>query len=196
MLFRADILEKIAHGELTIAFRYWRKPTVKAGGRLRTPIGELFIESVELCELQDISEQDVREAGFVERSELMAQLVQRADAKLYRIKFRFHQPDPRVRLREQDHLKPAQVEEIEKALVRLDRAGSNHPWTLPAMRLIADRPGILAKDIGIALKIEKDTVKRNIRKLKELGLTESLDRGYLISPRGRAFLKALKKKRK
>ena len=30
--------------------------------------------------------------------------------------------------------------------------------------------------------------KRDVRKLKELGLTESLERGYRLSPRGRAVL--------
>jgi hypothetical protein len=33
--------------------------------------------------------------------------------------------------------------------------------------------------------------KRNVRKLKELGLTESLDIGYRLSPRGRALLMQL-----
>jgi hypothetical protein len=30
--------------------------------------------------------------------------------------------------------------------------------------------------------------KRDVRRLKELGLTESLEVGYRLSPRGRAFL--------
>jgi len=33
--------------------------------------------------------------------------------------------------------------------------------------------------------------KRRVRQLKELGLTESLEVGYRLSPRGRAVLKDL-----
>ena len=36
--------------------------------------------------------------------------------------------------------------------------------------------------------MEKMAFKRRIRMLKELGLTESLEVGYQLSPRGRALL--------
>ena len=38
---------------------------------------------------------------------------------------------------------------------------------------------------------ERLAFKRDVRKLKELGLTESLDVGYRLSPRGRAVLDRL-----
>lgn len=120
MLFRAAILEKIARGEVTIAFRYWRRPTVKAGGRLRTSVGELAIESVERCEPADISERDARAAGFDEKSQLLAELDQRDGSKLYRIIFHFDRADPRIALREQDRLKPVDIEKIATTLDRLD----------------------------------------------------------------------------
>ena len=41
MLLKRETLEGIASGEITLAFRRWKRPTVKAGGRLRTRIGEL-----------------------------------------------------------------------------------------------------------------------------------------------------------
>ena len=47
MLFRQDDLRRIAAGEVTVAFRRWRRPTVKAGGVLRTRLGVLAIESVD-----------------------------------------------------------------------------------------------------------------------------------------------------
>jgi hypothetical protein len=40
--------------------------------------------------------------------------------------------------------------------------------------------------------METAPFKRNVRKLKELGLTESLEVGYRLSPRGQAFMKTLK----
>ena len=191
MLFRAAILDKIARGEVTIAFRYWRRPTVKAGGRLRTSVGELAIESVERCEPADISERDAREAGFDEKSQLLAKIDQRAGAKLYRIAFRFRSADPRVALREMDCLKPAEIETIARTLERLDGTAPSQRWTRQVMRMIADQSGMTAGGIAAALNIEKNALKRKIRKLKELGLTVSLHRGYRISARGNVVLEAL-----
>ncbi len=33
MLFKAPVLKAMAEGDVDLAFRCWRKPTVKAGGR-------------------------------------------------------------------------------------------------------------------------------------------------------------------
>jgi hypothetical protein len=56
------------------------------------------------------------------------------------------------------------------------------------LRLIADRPGTRAADLAAELGREKLPFKAEVRKLKELGLTESLQVGYRLSPRGRAYL--------
>jgi hypothetical protein len=40
------------------------------------------------------------------------------------------------------------------------------------------------------MKMERQAFKLNVRKLKELGLTESLEVGYRLSPLGEAFLRA------
>ena len=42
------------------------------------------------------------------------------------------------------------------------------------LELIADRPETLAADLAASLGMEKAPFKRDVRKLKELGLTESL----------------------
>jgi len=48
-----------------------------------------------------------------------------------------------------------------------------------------------APDLAVMLGREPVDFKRDVRKLKELGLTESLPVGYRLSPRGEALLKAL-----
>jgi hypothetical protein len=48
MLFRDDVLKRIPSGDVRRAYRRWRRPTVKAGGRLRTPAGEIGIDAVEV----------------------------------------------------------------------------------------------------------------------------------------------------
>jgi hypothetical protein len=41
MLLQRNVLDGIVAGTITLAFRRWRRPTVRAGGRLRTAAGEL-----------------------------------------------------------------------------------------------------------------------------------------------------------
>ena len=48
-----------------------------------------------------------------------------------------------------------------------------------------------AADLAPLLGRERLPFKRDVRKLKELGLTESLEVGYRLSPRGRAVLDRL-----
>ncbi|WP_237726870.1 hypothetical protein [Rhodococcus jostii] len=55
---------------------------------------------------------------------------------------------------------------------------------------VADNPGRRAPDLAASLGRETEPFKRDVRKLKNLGLTHSLDVGYRISPRGVAYLAA------
>ena len=66
MLLRLDHLDRIVAGEVDIVYRLWRKPTVKAGGRLRTSRGELAIGAVEMIDPSTISDADARRAGFAD----------------------------------------------------------------------------------------------------------------------------------
>jgi Mn-dependent DtxR family transcriptional regulator len=75
--------------------------------------------------------------------------------------------------------------------VRLDAASRHGSWTKSVLRLIRDRPGVRAADLARKLGRERLAFKRDVRKLKELGLTESLEVGYRLSPRGRAVLDRL-----
>src|SRR5262249_27245170 len=71
---------------------------------------------------------------------------------------------------------------------RLDRLGE---WTLPTLRLIGRRPRIAASVLAASLGRERDPFKIDVRKLKRLGLTQSFEVGYELSPRGRALLRRL-----
>ena len=61
-------------------------------------------------------------------------------------------------------------------------------WTYAVLRAIAENPGLRAPDLAASFGRETAPFKRDVRKLKELGLTESLEIGYRISPRGQAVL--------
>jgi hypothetical protein len=56
------------------------------------------------------------------------------------------------------------------------------------LRLIGERPGVRAGDLAESLGRERLSFKTDVRKLKALGLTESLAIGYRLSPRGQAWL--------
>ena len=190
MLFRTAILDRIRTGEITLAFRRWRRPTVKAGGRLRTAIGELAVEEVGPCAVADISEADARAAGFADRAELLAELDERTEGDIYRIAVRFAGADPRIALRETGALSAAEIAALAARLERFDK-GVDGAWTRAVLDRIAANEGEAAAVIAQAIGAEKLRLKQNVRKLKELGLTESLETGYRLSPRGRALLAAL-----
>jgi hypothetical protein len=185
MLFRQDVLRRIGEGEVTLAFRRWRRPTVKAGGTLRTRVGVLAIDSVEVVDERDVTDADARRAGAPDREAVLSEGP--AERPLYRIEFRLAGPDPRVALRGRSHIPPGERAEIDARLARLDAASRHGPWTATVLSLIAERPGTRAPDLAASLGRETAPFKADVRKLKELGLTESLEVGYRLSPRGRAY---------
>jgi hypothetical protein len=54
---------------------------------------------------------------------------------------------------------------------------------------MAEQPGVRAPDLAAGFGMETRPVQRRVRRLNELGLTESLRIGYRLSPRGEAVLR-------
>ena len=177
------VRKQIAAGEVDLAFRRWRRPTVRAGGTLRTPMGVLAIDAVDAIAPEDVTDADARRAGHPGREEALAAL--RPEGTLYRIAFHLAGPDPRVALRERTDLTAEERDRIDARL----------PWAREVLELIADQPGTLAADLATQRGQERLPFKRDVRKLKELGLTESLQKGYRVSPRGHAFLISAERRR-
>lgn len=188
MLFPQRFHAGLADGTVTLAFRRWRRPSVKAGGRQRTSVGELAIDAVEPVELDDIGEDDARRAGYADRAELVRELARRPDGTLYRIELHHAGEDPRIALRARADLDDDAWRQVQARLARLDRASRHGPWTTTVLRLIAERPAVRAGDLAASLGRDKAPFKIDVRKLKEMGLTESLEVGYRLSPRGQAVL--------
>ena len=188
MLFKRRFLDGLADGTIDLAFRRWAAPRVRAGSRLRTAVGVLAVDSVEEVVVSEITDEDARHAGFASRSELLDDLVTQRDGRVYRIELRVTGPDPRVALRDQSGLSEDELVEVEHRLARLDAASRHGAWTMTVLRLIRDRPAVRAGDLAPTLGQDTQPFKRDVRKLKELGLTESLEIGYRLSPRGRAVL--------
>ncbi len=160
-----------------------------AGRTYRTPAGRLIVSAVEVVDPSAISDADAARAGYSDAETLRADLRGRADDPVLRIEFTYDNgPDPRSVLAANADLDHAALAELTQRLDRLDRASSDGPWTRATLALIAERPAVRAPDLAAELGRETQPFKTDVRKLKNLGLTESLRVGYQLSPRGRAFL--------
>lgn len=187
MLLKRRFLDGIADGTISLVFRRWRKPTVKAGGTLKTAVGVLAIDEVETIPLAKITAANAKRAGYSSLDELKAELSKRDEGDVYRIKVRHVGADPRIALRSKSRIGD---DEFDALLQRMDSAA---PWIRRTLDLIARHPGRRAAELATELKQETAPFKLNVRKLKALGLTESLEVGYRLSPRGRTVLARLGK---
>ncbi len=187
MLFKKETLDAIAAGDVTLAFRRWEKPTVKAGGTLLTRAGVLAINQVDRVVPSAIRESHAKAAGFKSRAALLKELEQQ-EGDLYRIAFHRVGPDPRVALRKEAKLTKAEMKSVIAALNRLDQASDRGAWTRKILHLIDKYPARRVPDLAVSIGADPMTFKRDVRKLKELGLTEALEVGYRLSPRGRVVL--------
>ena len=89
-----------------------------------------------------------------------------------------------------DELSDDDIAALRTRLDRLDRAGAQ-PWTRKTLQLIQTNPGVVSTALALHTGQERPDFKINVRKLKEMGLTESLQIGYQLSPRGVALLRAI-----
>jgi hypothetical protein len=189
LLFEARFWPLIAAGQVTLTFRRWKRRQVIAGNRYRTPVGFIEVSSVDVVDPASISDEEAQRSGYDTADAVRAALRGAVDLDTYRIAFRFvGGPDPRAELAASGALSDADRAEIDKRLDRMDRASPHGPWTRDVLRLIADRPEVRAGDLAADLGRERLPFKADVRKLKNLGLTESLPIGYRLSARGRAYL--------
>jgi hypothetical protein len=188
MLFEQRLWTGLADGSVTVTFRRWRRPRARPGGRHRTPAGVLAVDAVTEVDPAAITEADARRAGFASLAALLRQLDRHGDGPVYRVDLHHAGADPREALRQADDLSEEELAGLRARLERLDRAARDGPWTVVTLELIGDRPGVRAADLAVAAGRERLPFKADVRKLKELGLTESLEVGYQLSPRGRVLL--------
>ncbi|MGH9026151.1 MAG: hypothetical protein ACRDWD_08550, partial [Acidimicrobiia bacterium] len=114
---------------------------------------------------------------------------------LWRVDFHVAEPDERAQLAGAATLTTGEVDEIERRLDRLDRASAHGPWTRATLRLIKRRPGVVSTRLAEQLGRDRPSFKLDVRKLKALGLTRSLEVGYELSPRGVALLASIGRRR-
>jgi hypothetical protein len=192
VLFSQDAWPGLADGSITLTFRRWKRAQAKAGSRHRVGGMELAIDAVDRVDPAAISDADARRAGASDAAALLARLVGRRplgdDEQVWRVEFHLAGPDSRRALGEQADLSDDERADLTRRLDRLDAASPHGPWTRQVLRLIGERPATVSTELAEAMGRDRPSFKLDVRKLKALGLTESLEVGYRLSPRGQAVL--------
>jgi hypothetical protein len=134
------------------------------------------IEFTAVDVVEEITPTEALAAGFASVDEVHAAMKPRGP--IHRVALRLAGPDPRIALRD--------APPDDELFARLDRMGE---WTYEYLRLIGSQPEVRAADLAASVGRERLDFKRDVRRLKELGLTVSLERGYRLSPRGVAVLR-------
>lgn len=180
MLLDNKTLDAIIERRISVVFRVWKRPTVKKGGTLKTRKGVLAIENVEIVERSQLTADDLRSAGFSSADEI-GQFDRTGE--FYRITLSYIGEDPRIAKRLDTN-----AESLTEVCDKLRKTGD---WTHLYLKMIAARPNIHAQILADSVGLEKPKFKARVRRLKELGLTESLRPGYKLSPRGKKVLEML-----
>lgn len=201
MLFEPRLRAGIHDGTISVAYRNWKRPQVKVGGRYRvgsdrirsmTSFDFIEVDAVDVIAAHDIDDADAQLAGYPDAAAARRDVGASGPDRLYRLAFRkIEMADPRAELAAVDELSAQDVAAIDVRLARMDGASVVGPWTREVLTEIADRPEVRAKDLQSCSRWpDLETFKTHVRKLKNIGLTISLPVGYRLSPRGRAYLKA------
>ncbi len=190
MLFSASAWPGLADGSITVTFRTWTKPQAKVGGRYR--VAGMLLEATAVGEVavSKLTEDHAIAAGEADLTTLLKRLKQPApDSSVWRVDLRYIGIDDRIERRAIDELTNDDIAALRSRLDRLDRVAST-PWTRTTLRLIEKYPATVSTELAALAGQERPDFKLNVRKLKEMGLTESLQVGYQLSPRGVALLRA------
>ncbi|HEX2174539.1 MAG TPA: hypothetical protein VHG70_01405 [Nocardioidaceae bacterium] len=192
MLFSVDAHAGLADGSITRTFRTWKRAQARAGGRYRVAGMLLEADAVRRVSAADLTDDDARAAGEPDLAALLRRLGEPEPATLvWRVDLHYVGADDRIALRADDAMSAEETDRLRARLDRLDAASASGPWTRDVLRLIQARPGVVSTELAAERTQERQAFKTDVRKLKNLGLTESLPVGYRLSPRGRALLRHL-----
>jgi len=183
VLFKSDILEKIVTGKITRVYRLWKKPMVIPGGTQLTQAGLLKIIDIQEVDAKKLTSEELRDS---DQSIASLQKLVPKNGILFEIRVQFEGADPRISLRNKAL---ENMEDYHDLKIKLDKYDKSRygPWT-QILDEIKKHPGNKAQILADNLGFEKLWLKTQIRKLKALGLTISLEVGYILSTRGLSYL--------
>lgn len=92
MVFTKKLREGIKRGRITISFRIWLNPRVKAGGRYPMDDGHVVVDSIAPITKRQITAQLARESGFDSVADLLATAKHGKGEKIYLVRFHYLRP--------------------------------------------------------------------------------------------------------
>ena len=194
MLFAGSDRDGVADGKITVAYRRWAEPRGIEGRIYRTNAGRIEIDSIRTVNPELIADTDAEVALADRRNAKDVRRRLRGDDSMPTFLIRFHLvegPDPREELAAQASLSAEDLADVRARLAQFDQLSHHGAWTTETLQLIQSRPATRAADLAASVGRETAPFKLDVRKLKNLGLTHSLEVGYELSPRGAAYLDAL-----
>ncbi|MEV8373244.1 hypothetical protein AB0P21_10940 [Kribbella sp. NPDC056861] len=194
MLFAGPDKEGVETGKITAAYRRWAEARVVEGRIYRTNAGRIEIDSVREVKPDLISDydDDVFAADRQNARDVRRRLRGNEDWPTFLIKFHLVEgADPREELAATAELTEEDLEDLRTRLAKLDELSKHGAWTTAVLQKIQARPATRAGDLAADFDRDTPGFKLDVRKLKNLGLTYSLETGYELSPRGQAYLKSL-----
>jgi hypothetical protein len=192
VLFTKDAWPRLADGSITLTVRTWTRPQAKTGGHYR--IAGMLLEATDVRQVPvaELTDADACAAGEGTLAHLLERLGNPpADQLVWKVGLRFLGRDDRHDRREHADLTDDEIAELKVRLDRLDARSAAGQWTRTTLRLIEKYPGVVSTALARHAHQDRPAFKLNVRKLKEMGLTESLDIGYRLSPRGEALLRSM-----
>lgn len=194
LLFQSRFHEPLRRGEITLTFRTWPKNKVKVGGRYRChPIGVLLVNAVDRVPLEGITDDEAKRSGFSSRDELVELLRgfgAEPGGEVFRVGLEYVGDGDRSDVALDADLSAADVEALAKKLEKMD-ARAEKAWVKETLAIIGKKPRTAASRLAKELGRETAPFKADVVKLKKLGLTQSFEVGYEVSPRGKAFLQKI-----
>jgi len=189
MLFQSRFHDPIRRGEITCTVRIWHQPRVKVGKRYALFPGSIEVERIEEIGFESLTPALARRTGFASLVDLLKVAKHGAGERVFLIDFRYVEGPPKEATSSSRVPDADERTELAQKLDAMDRRAGT-PWTRATLQAIAAHPGRRAGDLAVKLGRERLEFKKDVRKLKALGLTISLEVGYRLSPRGAAFLTA------
>lgn len=202
LLFQKRFHAGLVDGSVRLTFRSWRKPLVKPGGRYRChPLGVLEVDRVDVVPVGSITAEDAGLSGFESREALLEYLQAvrekplRARDRVFRVELHHGGDGDRVPEALDATLTD---EEVARLARRLDdwEARAKVPWAWKTLRLIGRNPRTAASKLARRVGRETLPFKADVRRLKKLGLTQSFEVGYELSPRGVELMRRRKRRRR
>ncbi len=91
MEFSRELLPDVIAGGITVSFRLWQRPRVRAGGRYAAGPAMIEVDSVELVPFSSLTEADVAQAGEPDLETLRQRAAHAGpitgDTLVYRVEF-------------------------------------------------------------------------------------------------------------